>query len=222
VDKWKFNEINSITVMNVTKGCFGLFIDINNTLYCSMRDGHQVIKGSLSSTVNMSSIAAGNGSRGSDLNMLDTPRGIFVNINLDLYVADCDNHRIQLFKSGNLSGITVLSNTTSQPYTLNYPTGIVLDSDGYLFVVDSHNHRVIRSDPNGVRCLVGCLCKRGTESSELNTPRSLAFDSYGNIFVIDMNNHRIQKFFLATNSCSKYYTMLFQRADLTTTIIVRF
>ena len=38
--------------------------------------------------------------------------GIFVDINLDLYVADYYNHRIQLFRLGELNGITVAGNTS--------------------------------------------------------------------------------------------------------------
>jgi DNA-binding beta-propeller fold protein YncE len=109
-----------------------------------------------------------------------------------------------------VTGLTVLPNGTSQTNILNYPTGVVLDADNNLFVVDSHHHRIIRLGPNGVQCLVGCKGEKGDKPNQLNTPRSLAFDSYGNIFVTDMKNSRIQKFSLATNSCSKYDVSHFQ------------
>ncbi len=107
VDKWTMNTNNSIPVMHVGQACFGLFVDINDTLYCSMRDLHQVVTKPLNSTSNVLRMVAGTGCNGSYSNMLNNPYGIFVDINFDLYVADCGNNRIQLFPSGQLNGTTV-------------------------------------------------------------------------------------------------------------------
>jgi hypothetical protein len=205
VDAWAWNSMNSGIAMNTSGNCYGLFIDINNTLYCTVKSLHQVVKLSLNSTTQTPSPAAGNGSNGSESYMLNYPQGIFVDINFDLYVADCGNDRIQLFQLGQLNGTTmagsILSNTT---ITLHYPTGVVLDVNRNLFIVDSYNHRIVTSGPNGSRCLVGCSGSPGSSSSELNYPQSIALDSYGNMFVSDRNNSRIQMFILATNSCGKY------------------
>jgi DNA-binding beta-propeller fold protein YncE len=202
IEKLASDATKSVTVMNVNHSCLGLFVDINNDLYCSMESYHQVIKTSLINDTNTTEIVAGNGSNGSLPNMLDYPRGIFVDINLDLYVADHKNHRIQRFASGQLNGITVASGDTLT-FPLRFPTGIVLDADNYLFIVDNNNHRIIGSGPYGFRCLVGCSGKSTSASNELSYPNTLSFDSFGNMFVADTGNNRIQKFFLATNSCGK-------------------
>jgi DNA-binding beta-propeller fold protein YncE len=174
-------------------------------LYCSLGERHQVIAKSLNYTTNRFLIVAGTGSPDTASNTLDNPRGIFVDINFDLYVADCGNDRIQLFHSEKLSGITIAGNGSSNiTITLNCPTGIVLDGDQYLFIVDHNNHRIIRSGPNGFQCLLGCSGSSGSASSALNGPWSLSFDSYGNIFVTDQDNNRIQKFLLSTNSNGKF------------------
>jgi DNA-binding beta-propeller fold protein YncE len=136
--------------------------------------------------------------------MLFEPRGIFVNTNLDLYVADYANHRIQLFPPGQFNGLTVAN--TSNTITLNYPTGVVLDADNYLYIVDQDESRILGSGPNGLRCLVGCDTGRGSASNQLKSPQRLAFDSFGNIYVTDTYNYRIQKFVLSSNTCSKYYS----------------
>ena len=196
VDRW--TNSSSVQVMDVRSGCFGLFIDLNNFLYCTLRDHHQVVKKWLSSGVNISMVVAGNGTQGSESNMLDEPRGIFVAINLSLYVADAGNHRIQLFDVGSSRGITVLGEET-----LSYPTGIILDVDANLFVVDSGHHRILRSGAHGIDCLVGCRYGPGSASDQLRTPRTLAFDSRGHMYVTDMDNDRVQKFVLSTNSCSE-------------------
>jgi hypothetical protein len=204
VDKWTFNTNTSDPVMYVGASCYGLFLDLNDTLYCSMPAYHQVVKRWLNNKTITSTPAAGTGSPGSDSNMLNSPQGIFVNINFDLYVADCGNHRIQLFQSGQLNATTIAGNRSSDPtITLNCPTGIVLDADQYLFIADCDNHRIIGSGPNGFRCLVGCF-QTGSASNQLSHPVTLSFDSYGNMFVTDQDNDRVQKFLLSTNSCGKY------------------
>jgi hypothetical protein len=205
VKKWTLNATNSEIVMNAGSGCYGLFVDINNDLYCSMGDLYQVIKISLYSDINTTTIVASNGLNGSASNQLSGPRGIFVDINLDLYVADSFNHRIQLFRSGQSNATTVAVNVSSHPYVLNQPHWVVLDGDGNLFIVDYGNHRIVAEGPTGFRCLVGCSGEQGSTASQLNFPLAMAFDSYGNIYVTDRDNDRIQKFILTINSCGKCY-----------------
>ncbi|CAF4433489.1 unnamed protein product, partial [Adineta steineri] len=103
-------------------------------------------------------------------------------------------------QTGQLNAVTIAGNGSSGNITLNYPTGIVLDTNGYLYIVDSNNHRIVASNYYGFRCLVGCS-GGGSSSSQLSYPQSMAFDSYGNIFVTDRNNSRIQKFTFQTNTC---------------------
>jgi DNA-binding beta-propeller fold protein YncE len=159
----------------------------------------------LNSSLNILKIVAGTGSADSASNTLDNPRGIFVDINFNLYVADCGNDRIQLFQSGKLFGITIAGNSSlNTTITLNCPTGIILDADNYLYIVDSGNQRIIASGSNGFQCLVGCSGTSGSAANQLNNPWSISFDSYGNIFVTDQGNHRIQKFIFSINSCGKF------------------
>ncbi|CAF4354772.1 unnamed protein product [Adineta steineri] len=190
--------------MNVNSSCNGLFVDINGSLYCSMYKHHQVVKRSLNDAVMTSNrVAAGTGIAGSDLNQLNGPRGIFVDVNLDLYVADCENNRVQLFQPGESNGMTVAGSASLNPtIRLSYPTGIILDAEKYLFIVDNSNSRIVGSNLNGFRCLVGCY-GRGSQSNQFHNPNSMSFDRSGNIFVIDSNNHRIQKFLLMKDSFGK-------------------
>ncbi|CAF4630366.1 unnamed protein product, partial [Didymodactylos carnosus] len=102
-------------------------------------------------------IVAGTDRPGSALNQLNNPFGIFVDVNFDLYVADCLNNRVQLFRLGQSIGITVAGNGSPNPtIPLLCPTRIVLDAQKYLFIVDYGNDRIVGSGPNGFRCLVGC------------------------------------------------------------------
>jgi DNA-binding beta-propeller fold protein YncE len=152
-------------------------------------------------------VAAGTDCYGSAYNQLYYPLGIFVDTGLNLYVADCGNNRVQLYSSGQATAITVAGVTANGTITLSCPSGVILDGDGYLFIVDSYNHRIVGSGPNGFRCIVGCSTVAGSSSNQLDYPSALNFDSYGNIFVTDRDNSRIQKFILITNtSYGNYYT----------------
>ncbi|CAF4103590.1 unnamed protein product [Adineta steineri] len=164
----------------------------------------KVVKRSLNDPVMTSNrVAAGTGFAGNASNQLSDPRGIFVDVNLDLYVADYENHRVQLFQPGESNGITVAGSKSLNPtITLRGPSGIILDTEKYLFIVDHHNHRIVGSGLNGFRCLVGCYGV-GSQSNQLNYPSSLSFDHSGNIFVADEENARIQKFLLMKDSFGK-------------------
>ena len=192
IDKRVLDTNFSDITMYVRNKCYGLFIDINDNLYCSIYSLHQVVMKSLNSVSNMLTVVAGSTCYGSQSNMLNSPWGIFVDVNIDLYVADCGNNRIQLFSSDQLDGRTVAGSTAAGTITLSCPSGIVLDADKYLFIVDMNNHRIVRSGPDGFRCLIGCY-GTGSSSNLLQYPTSMAFDRYGNIFVTDTDYSRIQK-----------------------------
>jgi hypothetical protein len=202
--KLKLDGVNTFIQMQVDDACGGLFIDTYNYIYCSTTFKHKVMKQSLSIGISTLETVAGNGSAGSAPHMLNTPYGIFIDVNVDLYVADCENHRIQMFKFGVLDGTTVAGNGSVENFELNCPTSIILDADQNLFIVERGNHRIVRSGPNGSQCLFGCSGQSGSASDQLKEPYTAAFDSHGNIFVTDSRNNRVQKFILATNSCGKY------------------
>lgn len=200
VEKWAPDANESVVVMNVTAFCSGLFVDIVNNLYCSLPNEDRVEKQSLTASKNRSkTIVAGSGLCGSKLTMLCSPRGIFVTVKFDLYVADCHNNRIQLFRSEKLTGKTVVGTMVSSSIKLSCPTGIVVDTNNYLFIVDSHNNRIIRSNSNEFYCVVGCSIGGGSASDRLGGPSSAAFDNAGNILVVDRQKSRVQKFLLMTN-----------------------
>ena len=202
VDRWILNETNSAIVIKMNSSCTGLFIDIYNSLYCSSASQHRVFKVGLRNNTNDPIITvAGVPCSGPVGNMLDHPHGIFVDKSLNLYVADTYNDRVQCFAFGQTSAMTVAGSDARKSYPLNKPTSIILDANDNLFIVDSENHRIVRSIANEFQCVIGCSGGSGTSSNQLHNPQTMAFDTIGNIFVTDSNNHRIQKFNLIKNSC---------------------
>ena len=209
VNRWTINNSSrSFSSIRFYDSCFSLFIDINNCLYCSQTEQHLILTQSLSNLSDPLYIAAGDGDPGDSPFQLHSPRGIFVAINMSLYVADCENDRIQLFVPEQANGTTLLGNGSNRTIVLRCPTGIALDSDGDLFVVDSNHHRiVVRSIRWGDRCLVGCSGSAGSLSTELSYPSALSFDRDGNLYVLDTGNSRVQKFLLVNNLEGKYEKM---------------
>ena len=140
---------------------------------------------------------AGNGSAGSAANTLNTPTGLFVDTNLDLYVADQLNHRVQRFRPGETNGTTVAASIQ--------PMDISVDVDGYLFIVDRLVNAVVRCGPDGCKCVVGCSGVSGFAPNQFNGSYHLAFDSHGNMFVLDELNSRLQKFGVTRGPCRKFH-----------------
>ena len=202
VDKWTSNGTQLPSPMSTCSQCSGLFIDSNDDLYCSQFDAHQVVRNSLQNPSNPTTIVAGTGCQGSTATTLNNPSRIFVTETFDFYVADWGNDRIQLFRSGEVNATTVpINGMNGTTITLNHPTGVMLDGDGYLFIVDQWNHRILGSDRWGFRCVAGCS-GWGSTSSQLYNPVTMNFDNEGNLLVLDTYNHRVQKFLLTTNSCN--------------------
>ena len=203
VEKWTRSTNEYSSVLFVNSSCNGLFVDRNDNLYCSMSDYHHVVRRHLYDLIMTPAMVAGTGTLGFAANQLNNPLEIFVNINLNLYVADCGNNRVQLFRSGEPYGYTVAGGISAQgALSLSCPTGITLDAENYLFIVDSNNHRIIRSGRSGFLCIVGCG-GIAFKSSQLFLPSTLSFDRFGNMFVVDTGNNRIQKFQYSSNSCDK-------------------
>ena len=201
VELWTSNATSGVIVMNVTNQCLGLFIDMNNTLYCAASDSHQVVARSLNGGSQSTVVVAGNGTCGSAVYQLCLPNGIFIDMNSNLYIADYANNRIQKYKLGQTNGQTVAVIGATATIDLSGPVGIALDADGYLFITDMRNNRIVGSGPNGYRCIVGCSQTSTSLTTALNGPRALGFDSYGSLFVADRENNRVVKFSLAMNSC---------------------
>ena len=170
LEKWAANASNSTIAMYVNGTCGGVFVDIYESVYCSLTEYHRVLKRSIDGDANTPVIVAGNGTPGSAPDLLHHAYGIFINIDLSLYVADFDNNRIQVFRSNQLSGTTVAGNGAPDTIILNKPGGVALDMDGYLFITDRSNHRIVGSGPEWLSMHCGVYGKQPISSrSTLST-----------------------------------------------------
>jgi len=204
VGNGRFIKAKSESILFVNNSCADLFVDIMNSLYCSSPNENRILKLESNKNKAIPVSIVGTGCPGPLSNMLNRPHGIFVDENLNLFVADTDNNRIQCFQPGQIHATTSVGFGASVDFILNKPTDIVLDGDKNLFIVDSANHRIVRSILNIFECIFGCSGISGSSSSQLSHPQMMAFDNNGNIFVTDVDNHRIQKLSLIRNECGTY------------------
>ena len=136
--------------------------------------------------------AGGNGI-GNGASQFGLPMGAFVDPKGNVYVADAVNHRIQLWKPGDLVGTTVVGgrgegNANDQ---LNYPTGVFVDVAGNIYVADQNNHRIQYFAKGAtIGTTVAGGLGAGSSTYQLNFPASVFVDSYGNIYIADAGKDR--------------------------------
>ncbi len=78
------------------------------------------------------------------------------------------------------------------PNDLFGPRGIALDSQNFVYVSDTGNHRIVKYSADG--SFVKAWGKNGSGPGEFKEPFGLAFDSKDRLFVADRLNSRVQVF----------------------------
>jgi len=125
-----------------------------------------------------------------------------------IYVADTQNHRIR--KIATTGAVTTLAgsgtagflNDTGTAAQFSSPRGIVVGSDGNIYVADSSNNRIRKITPDGI---VTTLAGSGTAtfadgtgtSASFRRPFDLALAANGSLYVVDTDNHRIRNLTMA-------------------------
>ena len=189
---------NSTNMMALSDS-YNLFVDNYGNVFVGDYDNHRVMMfpwNSISGTNGV--MVAGTGIPGSYAYQLNGPSGVFVTNDRILYIADCNNHRIQKWAIGDTYGVTVAGTGTggSGLSQLYYPYTVLVDSNGYMYITDYTNNRIVRWALDAIvgECIVACSGGRGVDSSQLSGPTSMTFDSGGSLYVNDQGNDRVQKF----------------------------
>lgn len=203
IEKVPKDQYNSTFVAKFSGNCLGLFIDWNNDLYCSQTDQHKVTKISLNRENSSEIIAAGESSKGSSQYHLNHPWGIFVDQHSTLFIADVENHRIQRFRAGHREGETVAGKDIPRGLDLSYPTDVISDGNGDLYIVDSGRNRVVRSNGTIFQCILGCMGQPILTKGYPPKLNAIHFDSEGHLYVTGAESSVVQKFELITNGCPK-------------------
>src|SRR5262249_49377657 len=151
--------------------------------------------------------------------LLNSPRGVAVDANGNLFFADSGNDRIREVVKATGNIITVAGtglvgySGDGGPATsakLNYPFDVAVDGNGNVFFSDEGNNRireVVKS--SGIITTVGGTGTAGyngdggpATSAEVNEPTGVAVDSSGNVYIADWHNNRIREVVKATGAIS--------------------
>lgn len=184
-----------ITISSFTKGQeliyygeFGAFqsasaISLNQAGFIFVADAgsNEIIKldtlGNIKKTI---------GGFGWSASAFDNPCNVFANT-LNVYVADKNNDRIQIFDKD----LNYLSEISSRKFInesiiFRYPTGVVVNSQGDLFILDSDNTRILKFNLRGE-----FLTEIGgyqSGSYVLTNPKSFTVNLSNHLLVLDDND----------------------------------
>jgi len=146
---------------------------------------------------------------------LNTPGGLAIGPNGDLFVADSGNNRVLDFPAGAGTGssavrvygqpnMTVgLRTSQVSAQTLSFPQGIFVDQGSNLYVADTGANRVLifpntQSGPSAgavAATVIGQADFSGTPGAiSFQAPLGVGLDSSGNVYVGDSGNNRVLMF----------------------------
>ena len=131
------------------------------------------------------------GEQGSGDGMFKNPLGVAVTDKDEILVADCLNHRVQVFDS-NGTFLRSFGRKGENAGEFKNPTGIAINKDRNILVSENHNHRVQILSWEGRH--LGSFGGQGSLDSQLSNPWGLSLDSTGNIIVADRGNKLIKIF----------------------------
>ncbi len=137
---------------------------------------------------------------------LNTPYGVAVDGQGNVYISDLNNQRIRKVSGGI---ITTVAGTGTAGFSgdggqatsaqLNNPVGVAVDAQGNLYIADIVNQR-IRKVSGGVITTVAGTGTAGysgddgqATSAQLNYPIGVAVDAAGSLYVADQANYRVRK-----------------------------
>ncbi len=142
---------------------------------------------------------------------LDTPGGLAIAANGDIYIADSNNDVIRRTDANNLKIEPVAGshelgtgfsgdNGPAIVAQLDTPDGVAIAPDGDLIVADSHNDRIRRVDrPTHIITTIAGSGENGYDGDDkpateaaLNTPSAVASAPNGDIYIADTLNYRIR------------------------------
>jgi streptogramin lyase len=186
----------------------GLAIGPDQTLFISDTGNHAIRR--ILPTGQASKVAGLYGVRGSadgagSTARFNTPLGIAVGSNGDIFVADSVNNTVRKIVGTTVTTIAGTPGRTgsvdgdSVNARFNTPVGLALDPSGNVLVADSMNHTIRRLSPTGV---VTTWAGRAAQSGFANgtgadarfaSPWGLTTDSHGNVYVADWGNSAVRK-----------------------------
>jgi sugar lactone lactonase YvrE len=184
-------------------GPVGVAVDDDGNIFVADTYNDRIRRIAANGTV---STVAGTGEPGyvngrADSAQFDTPCGVAVDRQGNLFIADTGNHAIRRFtpsgEVGTFGGDRDSSSSEITVRLFDQPVGIAITHDGFLFVTDSGRGRVWRITPEGeTTTFAGSRTgygEGGGEEARFNGPSGIAIDREGSLYVADTQNYLIRK-----------------------------
>jgi hypothetical protein len=141
---------------------------------------------------------------------LCSPYGIFVDSAGNIFIADTNNFAIREVAASTTDIITTVAGTlgvagyspngtTATSADLNYPSKIVVDGSGNIYIADTDNFVIREVTAGAIQTVVGdnTLSYSGdgglAVNAELSAPVGVALDASGNLYIADSDNSAVRK-----------------------------
>lgn len=181
----------------------GIAIASDGTKYIVDRSNHRIRKVSPEGVVSTLAGSTQGDVVGIGTNAkFNSPLGIAIGSDNNLYVTDYGNHKIK--KVTPQGEVTVLAGSTNgyvddygSTAKFTYPFGICSSPDGTLYVADFGNYSIRKVTLNGLvttfaGSAFGDVDAVGT-AARFKGPTGVTFANDGNLYVVDNSNHKIRK-----------------------------
>ncbi|MET9953861.1 RICIN domain-containing protein [Streptomyces sp. NPDC006339] len=191
---------------------YGIAIDSTGTLYFSDYKNHRVRK--ITSDGKVSTVAGTGtpghrGDNGAAVSaQLNHPRGVALDSEGNLYIADDQNHRVRKVTADGIistvagTGVAGFSGDgrAATSARLNQPYGVVVDSAGVLYISEWGHDRIRKVTTDGkISTIAGTgAASYGGDggpavSAPLRAPFAMVVDGAGALYIADASNHRVRK-----------------------------
>ncbi|MBI4375785.1 MAG: tetratricopeptide repeat protein [Elusimicrobia bacterium] len=118
------------------------------------------------------------------------PKGVAVNDQGTIYVADAGNRRIDAF---NPEGVFLFAiGPKLDKYEVSEPVGVAWDPARFVYFTDKRLKKVFKCEPSGA--FLSAWGEEGSGPGQFRSPEAVAFDPHGYLYVLDTTLRRISVF----------------------------